>query len=115
MTLPAPLRTKLKMALGIKQSAGVEIQSGGMDGSVVISDGVTAEDLREITVEKLETYTGVKGVFAELWEKAIEKADLPVSVGEKSGESVDNAVTEKHEEANKGTDGAADSAQPKSI
>jgi len=57
LQLDRKVRIKLAQELGIKASAGSVVETGP-DGSRLTSDGRTAEDLKELTSEKMQAWLG---------------------------------------------------------
>lgn len=82
---PKDIREHLMKVFGISRSGISEIRD-----QTLISDGVTNEDLRMITSEKMAEYVGSVEAFSRLWELTIAKAryelnppiEIPQSVEE---------------------------------
>jgi hypothetical protein len=117
MALPATTRQALRTMLNIPKTGQTEVSTTGGNESVLVSDGVTVNDLAFITKEFLVNFLGDKAPkdaeFPQLWSIVVQKADMTLSLSsnvEKSVESVDktdlgtgdnSAIATKHEEASK--------------
>lgn len=106
MALPAPTREKLRELLSIPCTGSKEVSTTGGEGSVLVSDGVTAVDLAIITREKLLKFLKAKdGEFPALWVETVKKADISLSVvGAEHFSTGDSAVTTKKDEETKPTE-----------
>jgi hypothetical protein len=69
MALTKPYREVLKKAFGISgPSAPTEVRD-----NYVVTDGHTAEDLKAVTLEKMNEYIGSTETFGRAWEITIAK------------------------------------------
>lgn len=59
LSLPYEIRNKLRKIFNIGRSGSTEVVNG-VDGSQVISDGTTAQDLSVISIKKMQDYLGVE-------------------------------------------------------
>lgn len=75
MTLPRETRMELRRIFNLPQTNVVEVRD-----NIVLTDGVTNDDLLQLTLDKLEWFTNKKGTFAELFEKTIQLIQNPVVV-----------------------------------
>lgn len=104
MALPKEMREKLRIALGIKKSGQTEVKSEGGGTSVLVSDGVTEEDLKEVTKESLIKFLEIKKSdnldFSKLWDMTLFKVDKPVDEVDKveNISTGDGAVTTNDEQ-----------------
>ena len=89
--LPADVRAHLSKKLGIVRTGISEIHD-----QQVVSDGFTNEDLKGITIPKLEEYVGSTGEFTKLWAIAVSKANYelhpPMQLKLSERESSENVV-----------------------
>lgn len=80
ITLPKEQREHLTKVFEVPMSGIKEIRD-----ATVISDGHTNEDLKEITLEKLNAYIGSEETFPRAWEITISKAKYelnpPILIG----------------------------------
>lgn len=114
MTLSPEIRSKLMWFFDIKKSAGVEVQTGGMSSesgsptleSKVLTDGVTNEDLKVITLDKLQAFNDdIEGDFVALWgmtvakitkmQKHLDKQPVNAMLKDLNEQKVKNASEEK--------------------
>ncbi len=73
LAVPMPVRIKLREIFGIPKSQGSLVEGG-----IVKSDGTTYEDLKAITVEKMQAYLGAGSPtddFVILFHATIEKIE----------------------------------------
>ena len=75
MTLPREVRLWLRNMFDIPQSNVVEVRD-----NTVLTDGVTNDDLKAITLEKLQKFTKKDGKFSELFEILIQEVQLQMAV-----------------------------------
>jgi len=76
LTIPAPVRIKMRDLFGLKRSEGAHVQVGGT--GLVTSDGHNATDLTAITVIKLRQILGVTdGDFYDLVNTLVQKLSQP--------------------------------------
>ncbi len=106
MALPGTTRKRLRELLDIPLTGQTSVSTTGSE-SVLISDGVTQQDLDVITVHSLREFLGERAgderEFPRLWTMAVMKADMTLSeLGkqlkeEESISTVESAVTVKNE------------------
>ncbi len=73
VALPFETRQKLVKQFGVPKSGGSEVQNLST-GNRIVSDGHTHQDLKAITVEKLQEFTGSLSTdFYDLFSQAISK------------------------------------------
>ncbi|MGH7249349.1 MAG: hypothetical protein ACREGC_00060 [Minisyncoccia bacterium] len=71
LAIAMPTRLKLREIFNIPKSRGSLVE-----GNVVKSDGTTYEDLKHITIEKMQTYLGVNTKdFIKLFNSCVEKIE----------------------------------------
>ncbi len=79
MSIPQGTRQKLAILFEIPRS-GETVVAYQAEGAVVQSDGYTAEDLFAITIEKMQTLTGVKSDdFYLLFEETVDHVDAIIA------------------------------------
>lgn len=79
MSIPQGTRQKLAILFGIPRS-GETVVAYQAEGAVVQSDGYTAEDLFAITIEKMQTLTGIKSDdFYLLFEETVDHVDAIIA------------------------------------
>lgn len=105
MALPATTRARLRELLNIPKTGQVEVSTTGGNDSVLVSDGVSANDLNVVTIELLKEFTQSKETeFPRLWVLAVKKADETLSevgkqlVVEKPVSTGDNGALEIKDE-----------------
>ncbi len=80
MALPVTTRARMRELFNIPKTGQTEVKTEGGSGSVLVSDGITEQDLGVITVARLQEYLESEEVdFAHLWALAVRKADMTLS------------------------------------
>ena len=80
-SLPNEVRHRIRMAFNIPKSGFTEVSDG-----VILSDGVTIEDFKSLTIAKMQKYLGDESEdFHKLFDKVIarvndEIAGIPIAV-----------------------------------
>lgn len=78
VSLPQDIRTKLKNQFQIPRSGGSEVQTFST-GNRIVSDGHTHQDLKAISLEKLQEFVGSNSQdFYGLFQQAIDKLNIVV-------------------------------------
>jgi len=75
MSLPREIRLWLRAMFDIPQTNVVEVRD-----NTVLTDGVTNDDLKAITLEKLKEFTKQEGTFAQLFEIVTQKLQFELAV-----------------------------------
>ena len=75
MSLPRDVRVWLRTMFDIPQTNVVEVLN-----NTVITDGVTNDDLKAITLEKLQEFTKQEGKFSDLFEYLVQKIQLEIGL-----------------------------------
>jgi len=75
VSLPNEVRRRIRVVFGIPKSGFTEVSDG-----VIISDGVTQEDFKSLTINKMKEYLGEESDdFHKLFDKVVAKINDEIS------------------------------------